>query len=142
MFPSTVERVAINTADEVNAWIREEAEKRIACLKNAGPEAIERRLKELDEEWDIERRLETNASTAVLIGVALGTFVDKRFFVLPAIVGGFLLQHALQGWCPPVPIFRRWGVRTQSEIEEERYTLKAMRGDFDDIRRPAVVKPR
>ena len=142
MFPTTVERVPINTAEEINAWIREETEKRIAHLKAAGPEAIERRLRELDEEWDIERRLETNASCAVLVGVALGTFVDKRFFVLPAIVGGFLLQHALQGWCPPVPIFRRMGVRTQSEIEEERYTLKALRGDFDDISHPALAKPR
>ena len=41
-----------------------------------------------------------------------------------------LLQHALQGWCPPLPVFRRWGVRTAREIEEERYALKALRGDF------------
>ena len=45
-------------------------------------------------------------------------------------VGGFLLQHAVQGWCPPVPVFRRLGVRTQTEIDEERYALKALRGDF------------
>ncbi|HET9942578.1 MAG TPA: hypothetical protein VFR05_04515, partial [Terriglobia bacterium] len=41
-----------------------------------------------------------------------------------------LLQHAVQGWCPPVPLFRRLGIRTQREIDEERYALKAMRGDF------------
>ena len=43
---------------------------------------------------------------------------------------GFLLQHALQGWCPPVPVFRRLGVRTTAEIDRERYALKALRGDF------------
>ena len=56
---------------------------------------------------------------------------DKRFLILPGLVSAFLLQHAVQGWCPPVPMFRRMGFRTQSEIDEERYALKALRGDFD-----------
>lgn len=73
--------------------------------------------------------LEANAATAVLIGLALGATVSRKFFFLPGIVAGFLLQHALQGWCPPLPVFRRAGIRTQSEIEEERYALKALRGD-------------
>ncbi|MFO0841269.1 MAG: hypothetical protein U0797_02575 [Gemmataceae bacterium] len=83
-----------------------------------------------DREWDIERTLEANAATASLVGLTLGAAVDKKFFLFPAVVAGFLLQHALQGWCPPVPIFRRLGFRTQSEIDEERYALKALRGDF------------
>ena len=45
-------------------------------------------------------------------------------------IGGFLLQHAVQGWCPPLPFFRANGVRTQSEIDEEKFALKALRGDF------------
>jgi hypothetical protein len=88
-------------------------------------------LNELDREWDIERAIEANAATVLLAGLGLGTFVDRRLFVLPTIVAGFLLQHALQGWCPPVPIMRRLGFRTQVEIDEEKYALKALRGDFD-----------
>ncbi|WP_291177978.1 hypothetical protein [Gimesia sp.] len=61
--------------------------------------------------------------------------MNRRFFALPAVVAGFLLQHAIQGWCPPMPIFRRLGFRTQLEIEMERYALKAMRGDFEKITR-------
>jgi hypothetical protein len=49
------------------------------------------------------------------------------------LASGFLLQHALQGWCPPVSLFRRLGVRTSAEIEQERYALKALRGDFQNI---------
>jgi hypothetical protein len=45
----------------------------------------------------------------------------------------FLLQHALQGWCPPVPFFRSRGVRTAREIDQERYALKALRGDFAKV---------
>jgi hypothetical protein len=45
----------------------------------------------------------------------------------------FLFQHAVQGWCPPVPLFRRLGVRTRKEIDAEKYALKAVRGDFDEL---------
>ena len=65
--------------------------------------------------------------------MGLGTFVDRRFYLLPGLVGAFLLQHAIQGWCPPVPIFRRLGFRTAGEIDEERHTFKALRGDFRDV---------
>ncbi|MCA9457611.1 MAG: hypothetical protein KC587_13175, partial [Nitrospira sp.] len=43
------------------------------------------------------------------------------------------LQHAIQGWCPPVPLFRRMGIRTTHEIQQERHALKALRGDYRDV---------
>ena len=52
---------------------------------------------------------------------------------LPIAVAGFLLQHAVQGWCPPVPVMRRLGFRTEREIDAERTALKALRGDFREI---------
>lgn len=55
---------------------------------------------------------------------------------------------ALQGGCPPLPLPLRLGVQTQKEVDREKYTLKALRGDFDEldqsrtvlyaIRKPAV----
>jgi hypothetical protein len=133
MFPTTVARVPDHTADAANEAIRRRTHEDIARIAAAGPEAIDRRLAELDREWDIERTLEANAATVALVGLGLGTFVDRRFYLLPAAVAGFLLQHAVQGWCPPMPVFRRMGVRTASEIEEERYALKALRGDFRGV---------
>ena len=130
MVPATTERVALHTSDDVNKRIRRQTEANVAKYSAGGKEAISRRLAELDDEWDIERLLEANAASATLIGLSLGRFVDRRFFLLPVAVATFLLQHAIQGWCPPLPIFRRLGFRTQSEIEEERYALKALRGDF------------
>jgi hypothetical protein len=127
--PSTVDRVPLHTADHVNARIERESADRIRWYADHRDE-IDACLAELDREWDIERALEANAAAVSVTGLALGVFVDKRFLVVPAIVGGFLLQHALQGWCPPVPVFRRRGVRTQSEIERERCALKDLRGDF------------
>ena len=133
MLPSTTARVPLHTNDTYNQAIRRQTEENVARCAAAGPEAIERRLAELDQEWDIERILEANAASVSLIGVALAALVDRRFLIVPGLVAGFLLQHALQGWCPPVPFFRRLGVRTQSEIDHERYALKAIRGDFRDL---------
>jgi len=129
--PGTNERVARHTSNISNARIRYAMFKRVAAYEYANPAEIEERIEALRREWDIERVLEANAATVALAGIALGATVDRRWFVLPAIVGGFLLQHALQGWCPPLPLFRKLGVRTAAEIHEEIVALKALRGDFN-----------
>ena len=125
MLPSTSERVPRHTAAQVNEKIKRRTQASIAKARALGPEAIQQRLRELDREWDIERAIEANASSLALAGIALGAFVNRRFLLLPAAVCGFLLQHALQGWCPPVPVLRRLGFRTQTEIEGERCELRA-----------------
>ncbi len=130
MLPSTADRVPDNTSNVVNQEIRRQTERNVAHYAAAGNWAIDRRLQELDREWDMERILEANAATVSLIGLTLGAAINRKWFALPAVVSGFLLQHALQGWCPPLPIFRRLGVRTATEINEERMALKALRGDF------------
>lgn len=136
--PATTQRVSIHTDDKINKRIRNQMEQRLWYYLDH-PEEIDARLSELDEEWDIERTLEANASSLVLAGSFLTFAVSRKFLLVPAVVSGFLLQHALQGWCPPVPVFRRFGIRTQSEIELERYALKALRGDFGDLAKPADV---
>ena len=94
---------------------------------------IDNRLRQLDEEWDIERTLEANAATLAFTGTVLGALADRRWLAVPVVVTAFLFQHAVQGWCPPLPLLRRWGFRTSREIETERYALKALRGDFGPI---------
>ena len=59
--------------------------------------------------------LQLNASVIAGLGLLLGTRVDRRFLLLPAAVFSFFAQHALQGWCPPIPVFRRLGVRTAAD---------------------------
>lgn len=134
MLPTTVDRVPNHTSPHVNERICQQTRENIERAAAGGPAAINRRLVELDREWDIERVLEANAASVSLLGLALGAKVSRKFFLLPAAVAGFLLQHAVQGWCPPLGVFRRLGFRTQSEIEEERYALKALRGDFHNLK--------
>jgi hypothetical protein len=132
--PSTTERVSARTSTKANVRIAQDAEARVRWHA-AHPESIPERLRTLEREWDVERVLEANAASLSLLGLALGRAVDRRFYLLPAAVATFLLQHAIQGWCPPLPILRRLGVRTQSEIDEERYAPKALRGDFRAVAR-------
>ncbi|PLU41263.1 hypothetical protein CN059_29760 [Sinorhizobium medicae] len=127
---TTANRVDAQTSDEINRRLRLQMEERLAYYETH-PDQIEARLTELDREWDIERTLEANASTLAFTGTMLAATVDRRWLALPAIVTGFLFQHAIQGWCPPLPILRRLGFRTAEEINQERYALKALRGDFE-----------
>lgn len=129
MLPATNQRVAAHTPQSINDRIRRRTEADIIYYANR-PDEIDSRLEDLDREWDVERVLEANAATLALSGVLLGAVADRRWLFLPAAVTAFLLQHAVQGWCPPIPIIRRLGVRTAAEIAEERYALKALRGDF------------
>lgn len=141
MISHITDRVAAHTSPEVQARI----DRRIECSVTyfaQHPMETDQRLDELDAEWDIERILETNASALSLFGLTAGIFGRKRWLLLPLMVQGFLLQHAVQGWCPPIPLLRRLGIRTREEIDRERYALKVLRGDFRDIDADEADGPR
>jgi hypothetical protein len=127
------DRVRRHTRPEINERIDFESAWSVSLAASGGPAAIHERLFELDREWDIERYLEANAASFAFAGVLLGAFHSRRWLILPGVVSFFLFQHAVQGWCPPLTIFRHAGVRTRKEIDREKYALKAIRGDFRDL---------
>ena len=129
MVARSISRVHQNTAEAVNDRIRMQTEMRINYYRSH-PDEIGARLAELAREWDIERTLELLSSGLSLAGLLLGAFGKKRGVLLALVVQGFFLQHAIQGWCPPLPLLRRVGFRTQAEIERERHALRALRGDY------------
>jgi hypothetical protein len=129
----TKHRVPAHTSEDINAQIQRDTHMRVLYFERH-TEEIPQRLRALDAEWDIERAIEANASALAFIGIVLGITRSRRWLVVPGLVTGFLFQHAIQGWCPPVPILRRLGFRTAYEIEEERQALKALRGDFAEIK--------
>jgi hypothetical protein len=126
------DRVRANSPESANEAIDQEIRDCIRHYASRSHAEISARIRELDREWDIERVLEMNASTIAFAGLALGLTRDKRWLFVPGLVLPFLFQHAVQGWCPPLPILRRFlGVRTRGEIDREKYALKALRGDFN-----------
>ena len=129
----TADRVRRNTAPDINVSIDRETEEHISYYATRSKEEITLRIHELDREWDVERVLETNASVLAFCGVMLAATHSRKWLIVPGVVSAFLFQHAVQGWCPPVPLFRRLGVRTRKEIDREKYALKALRGDFNGL---------
>jgi hypothetical protein len=130
ILPATQDRVPRNTSSKVSGRIQGRTLHDVSRYVGADPVFIDERILELQREWDIERTLEANAATLALAGLALGAAVDRRFYLLPAAIAAFLLQHALQGWCPPLPLLRRLGIRTAREIQDEIIALRILRGDF------------
>lgn len=127
------DRVRRHTSAESLRHVDEMTRRNIRYYAAQPAAALDARIDELRGHWDMERVLETNATALALSGAVLGLTVNRKWFLLTCGVMACLAQHAAQGWCPPVPVLRRFGVRTQSELDQERYALKAVRGDFHSI---------
>ena len=130
----TRDRVRDVSSDQANLERDEEIRRRVQEYATRPKVDLDRRIRELDREWDMERTLITNAATLALSSLVLSRVHSRRWLALTGVVAGFLLQHGLQGWCPPVELFRRLGVRTRKEIDQEKSALQALRGDFDSLR--------
>lgn len=128
-----LDRVRSHTATSVNDKIDQKMLAQIKSYAKRSPAEITQHIQKLEKEWDTERVLEANAAVLAFTGLLLGIFVNQNWFWLPGIVLPFLFQHAAQGWCPPLPVIRRLGVRTPHEIDQEKYVLKILRGDFSDV---------
>jgi len=128
-----VDRVQEATPTSINNKIENETWSNVAKYLYKSSEEVTKRLHELEKEWDIERYLGVNMSILAMIGLALSYFIHINWLILPAIVLAFFFQHSVQGWCPPLPILRHFKIRTSKEIEQEKYALKIIRGDFRRI---------
>ena len=127
-------RVRKNTSDQKNRQIDEETFRSILEYHDKSKTEITTRIMDLEKEWDIERVLGVNMSTLALAGMALGIFKDRKWLSVPAVVLGFFMQHSVQGWCPPIEIFRAMKFRSRQEIDQEKHALKALRGDYANVK--------
>lgn len=127
------DRVREHTAEIVNKRLDWLTEASIANTARGGRDAVQRRLAELDYEWDIDRALMLNFAVVGGAAFALGLrryvksplFAPRRkgFLYFFGTQLAFLGMHAVVGWCPPASLFRRLGFRTKPEIEAERLQL-------------------
>lgn len=127
----TAQRVELNTSEIIEQKFDQQLKNNISRYAHADRPAIDQRLRELDSEWNVERLIETEAPLMIGLGIALGIGLDRRWFTLSAMAAGMVILHSLQGWYPLLPIFRRLGIRSQNEIEQERNALRLLRGDYE-----------
>lgn len=123
LLPPTFQRVERSTSPAIHNEILMNIEKIVHEYRHKKELEIENRIRELDYEWDTERTLEANFAAVVLLSAILSAVHHKKWLYLTGTASVFLLQHALQGWCPPLPVIRKLGIRTASEIYLEKMAL-------------------
>lgn len=129
-----MEQVHKNTAPQVVRDTRDRLE------ELAGDEAgLARRLEELSREWEVERVLQLESAAVAALGLALSTLHNRRWAILSGAALGFLATHALRGWKLPMPLLKKLGLRSRTDIEQERLALRALRGDFADLAAPGEL---
>lgn len=123
MISLSADRVERHTNPEINKRIHKQTDRSIAYFKQHKDE-VEERLQELEQEWSTDRIVQTMAGAMALTGAALTLATNnRRFAVMSAVSGSFLLMYSIIGWAPPIPLLRRLGLRTANEIDDERCAL-------------------
>ena len=126
IIPPSTSKVKLHTKREINEKIEQKTQQNIKEYQGASKELLNKRLQQLDREWDTERVLETKATSLILIFTILGFAKRKCWFFLSGIVSFSLLLHAILGWCPSLPIIRCLGIRTPEEIQDEKTAIKSL----------------
>jgi len=105
-------------------------EARLACLADAGPQAITDRLTQLEREWSAGRMTKAAIGVLIVLGLGLTGLAGPWWLILPAVGGFFLLQYLFsrQSWLGAT--FREMGFRSGADIDQEKFALRALRGDF------------
>ncbi|HXE57274.1 MAG TPA: hypothetical protein VNK43_04680 [Gemmatimonadales bacterium] len=122
--------------------IREQVDRellvRLRRIPTEPPGAIDRRIGQLEREWDLDRAVAAGTAAASLLGLVLALGHRAEWVALPLFTTAFGLLQATVGWSPPVPVLRRLGLRTRKEIDVEKFALKALRGDFEPRAAPGL----
>ena len=126
--PPTEERLRRFALAQSNQRISAAAAARLQKLARADAAEVDARLRALEHEWPLDRTLMLNAGALALGGVVLGATVARGWLALSAVVLAFLIQHAVQGFCPPLPVFRAYGWRSDGEIADEATALRLLHG--------------
>lgn len=123
------DQIRDRSSDRANQRIDDDTRQELA--KAESPTTVHQRLAELDREWDIDRALMLNFAVigGGMAALALRSMRRHRKLGVPGVLLftqlGFLAYHAIRRWCPPMPVFRRLGFRSDREIAAERVELES-----------------
>jgi hypothetical protein len=98
-----------------------------------GREGLSERIRSLDEEWDAEKFVTLALSGAGLLGLIMGLLGSRLWRVLTWVSLPLLFLAGQEKWRPSEGVLKSLGLRSRREIYEEKYALKALRGDFQNV---------
>ncbi len=135
MLSTTTERVEQNTSPAQQHQFEQQLRANISQYMNADKPALDKRLAELDREWNVERMIELEAPVMIGLGALLGMTLNRKWFGLSVFAASMVITHNTQGWYPLLRLFQNVGFRSQKLIEEERSALRVLRGDHQNYTR-------
>jgi hypothetical protein len=103
---------------------------RLARAANGGVPAINARLDELENEWSAGRAAKSILAVCILAGTILTLTAGWWWIILPIAAGLNLLEYLFTRSSVLVGLLQRLGFRTRSCIEQEKFALRTLRGDF------------
>lgn len=103
---------------------------RIARIAEQGPEAVDRRLAELNREWTVGRWVKALCGLTLLGGLALALTVSPWWLLLVGVGGATLMQYLFFKRSVMGGLLSAAGVRSGAVIDDERLALRVLRGDF------------
>ncbi len=106
---------------------------RLAACAAEGHGAIDARLEQLEAEWTAGRMVKATLGVVILAGFTLATLHDPYWLILPGIAGVLLLQYVFFRGGVLAQLFGCMGYRGGKEIDDERFALRTLRGDFRNL---------
>jgi hypothetical protein len=109
----------------------EPLEEHVARLADAGPEAVDERLAQLESEWSVGRAAKVSAGILAVGAAAAEVLGHRRTSAILALTAGSCLcSYLLSRRSVVGDMLCHLGFRQGTEIERERLALRALRGDF------------
>lgn len=106
-----------------------------------GRAALDERLRALDEEPDLETVTSMALAGAGILGLVFGFLGSRVWRMFAWLSLPLLFAHARGGLKAPGDFLKTLGLRSRREIQEERFALKILRGDFKDAEGKGADKP-
>ncbi|MBW8888489.1 MAG: hypothetical protein JF616_12100 [Fibrobacteres bacterium] len=98
-----------------------------------GSQSISDRLAALEDEPELETVATLGLAGAGVLALIFGMLGSRLWRLLAWMVLPLIFAHARGRLAAPGQFLKTLGLRSRKEIEEEKYALKALRGDFRDM---------
>jgi hypothetical protein len=108
-------------------------EDRLTCLADAGPQAITDRLNDLEREWSAGRVTKAALGVVIIAGLIPAVLLSRWWLILPGLGGLLLVQYLFTRSSLVGAFFRAVGFRSGADIDQEKFALKVLRGDFRQL---------
>ncbi len=107
---------------------------RLKKVIEGGPVAITDRLNELDGEWTAGRAAKATAGIFIVVGLTIALLTMNLYWLILPIIGGAVMLQYLFGRKSLIgELFHAFGLRSGSEIDQEKMALRVLRGDFASL---------